>query len=187
MTRPCGAVSHARMGGTRRPPRCRGGRPVLSRPIDRRLRRCVLAGTQHLFVVVRRHSCVMSGVWRRRCCCGRRREASWRGACAAPCGVRAAAVLWLRLRLRLRRRLRSDSRGAWRAGPAWCERGGGGGVRARRARGARSSILESERWAVQVRHAAITARHHRTSTVAFSSGFSGCWRALAKGASWAVL
>ena len=45
------------MGGTRRAPRCRGGRPVLSYyPIDRRLRRCARVGTQHLFVVVRRRS-----------------------------------------------------------------------------------------------------------------------------------
>ena len=59
--RPCGGVSHARMGGTSRPPRCRGGRQVLPYPIDRRLRLCARVGTQHLFAVVRRRSCVVSG------------------------------------------------------------------------------------------------------------------------------
>ena len=52
------------MGGTGRPPRCRSERPVLPYPIDRRrlLRLCALVGTQHLFVVMRRRSCVVSGV-----------------------------------------------------------------------------------------------------------------------------
>ena len=50
------------MGGTRRTPRCRGGRPVSPYPIDRRLRLCALVGAQHLFVVVRRLSLVVSGV-----------------------------------------------------------------------------------------------------------------------------
>ena len=49
MTRPCGAVSHARMGGTRRPLRCRGGRPVSPCPIDPRLWRCMRSGTHHRF------------------------------------------------------------------------------------------------------------------------------------------
>ena len=45
------------MGGTRRAPHCRGGRPVSPYPADRRLRLCALiVGTQHLFVVVRRRS-----------------------------------------------------------------------------------------------------------------------------------
>ena len=48
------------MGGGKRPPPCRGEGPVLSCPIDRRLRRCACAGTQHFFVVVRRHACVRS-------------------------------------------------------------------------------------------------------------------------------
>ena len=41
VTRLRGGVSHARMGGGRRRPRCRGDRPVLPYPIDRRLRLCV--------------------------------------------------------------------------------------------------------------------------------------------------
>ena len=44
-------------------PRCRGGHPVFAFPIDRRLRLCACAGTQHLLVVVRRRSCVVSGAW----------------------------------------------------------------------------------------------------------------------------
>ena len=56
-----GGVSHARMEGGRRTPRCWGGGAVLLCPIDWRLRRCVLSGTRHLFVVVRRWSCVVSG------------------------------------------------------------------------------------------------------------------------------
>ena len=32
MTGPCGGVSHARMGGGRRPPRCRGGGPFCRAP-----------------------------------------------------------------------------------------------------------------------------------------------------------
>ena len=72
--RPCGCLSHARMGGGRRRPvratgpRYRGDGPVLTCPIDRRLRLCVHVhvDTQHLFVVVRRRSCVALGV-RRRC------------------------------------------------------------------------------------------------------------------------
>ena len=40
-------------------------------------------------------------------------------------------------------------------------------------RGARSFMLQSERWAVQLRHAAITVRHHRTSTVASEREFPG--------------
>ena len=69
--RPCGCSSHARMGGERRRParatgpRCRGDRPVLACPIDRRLRLCAHVGTQHLFVVARRRSCVAPGVRRR--------------------------------------------------------------------------------------------------------------------------
>ena len=57
------------MGGGRRPParatgpRCRGDTPVFAFPIDRRLRLCARVGTQHLFVVVRRRSCVVSGTW----------------------------------------------------------------------------------------------------------------------------
>ena len=56
------------MGGRRkRParatgPRCRGDTQVFACPIDRRLRLCSREGTQHLFVVVRRRSCVASGV-----------------------------------------------------------------------------------------------------------------------------
>ena len=42
-------------------PRCRGGYQVFTCPIDRRLRLCALVDTQHLFVVVRRRSCVVSG------------------------------------------------------------------------------------------------------------------------------
>ena len=52
VTRPCGGVSHARTRGTRRPPRCRGGRPVSPYPIGRAAspaKSCVHAGTQHLF------------------------------------------------------------------------------------------------------------------------------------------
>ena len=57
------------MGGRRKPParatgpRCRGGYQVFACPIDRRLRLCARVGTQHLFVVVRRRSCVVSGAW----------------------------------------------------------------------------------------------------------------------------
>ena len=47
MTRPCGGVSHARIGGTRRPLRGRGRRSVSPYPIDRRLWRCIHSGTQH--------------------------------------------------------------------------------------------------------------------------------------------
>jgi len=36
VTRPCGGASHARMGGGRRTPRCRGGGQVLPCPIDHR-------------------------------------------------------------------------------------------------------------------------------------------------------
>ena len=67
--RPCGCSSNARMGGKGRPParatgpRCRGDAPVFAFPIDRRLRLCAHVGTQHLFVVVRRRSCVVSGAW----------------------------------------------------------------------------------------------------------------------------
>ena len=67
--RPCGCSSHARMGGERRRParatgpRCRGGHQVFACPINRRLRLCARVGTQHLFVVVRRRSCVVSGAW----------------------------------------------------------------------------------------------------------------------------
>ena len=56
------------MGGGRKGParatgpRCRGGTQVFACPIDRRLRLCSREGTQHLFVVVRRRSCVASGV-----------------------------------------------------------------------------------------------------------------------------
>ena len=62
MTRSSGGVSHARMRGTRRGGRCWGDRPVLPYPIDRRSRLCARVGTQHLFVVVRRRSSVVSGV-----------------------------------------------------------------------------------------------------------------------------
>ena len=47
--------------------RARNGAPLPGRhqvfacPIDRRLRLCARVGTQHLFVVVRRRSCVLSG------------------------------------------------------------------------------------------------------------------------------
>ena len=42
--------------------------------------------------------------------------------CAVRCVCARAEVLWLRLMQR--RRMRSDSRGAWHAGPVRCERGG---------------------------------------------------------------
>ena len=62
VARLCGGVNHARMRRTRRQPRCRGGGPVSPYSIDRRLRLCVRLGTQHLFVVMRRRPCVVSGV-----------------------------------------------------------------------------------------------------------------------------
>ena len=66
------------MGGTRQRPRCRGDHPVPPYPIDRCLQLCARVGTQHLFVVVRRRSCVVS--WSRRRCYWRRCWASGRGA-----------------------------------------------------------------------------------------------------------
>ena len=75
------------MGGERRTParatgpRCRGGRPVLACPIDRRLRLCAHVGTQHLFVVARRCSCAAPGV---------RRRFSFGGGARRLCAVRAA-------------------------------------------------------------------------------------------------
>ena len=51
----------------------------------------------------RRASSFVRGVWSRRRCYLRRREAGGRGACDTQCGARArAAVLWLRLSLRRR-------------------------------------------------------------------------------------
>ena len=64
-------------------PRCRGDTPVFTCPIDRRLRLCARVGTQHLFVVVRRRSCVVSRGLVARCV----RGTSSRSASAA-CGVR---------------------------------------------------------------------------------------------------
>ncbi len=59
------------VGGRGRPPRCQGERAVMTYPIDRRPRLCARVGKQHLFVVVRRRSCVVRGVWLWwRCCCG---------------------------------------------------------------------------------------------------------------------
>ena len=54
------------MGGTRRPFRCQNDGPGSPCPINRHLRRCALAATQQLFVVVRRRTCVRSevGGWR---------------------------------------------------------------------------------------------------------------------------
>ena len=130
------------MGGTGRRPRCRGGHPVSPYPIDRRLRLRARVGTQHLFVVVHRRSCVVSGVRRR--CYRRRCWASECGACGAQCGVLArAAVLWLRLLLR--RRVRRDSRGAWRACSATCVRGGCVRARAGCDGGGRSACRSCER------------------------------------------
>ena len=104
-------------------PRCRGDDPVFACPIDRRLRLCARVGTQHLFVVVRRRSCVVSGAWSRRRCFRRRCYASARGARGVQGGVLArGAVLWLRLLLR--RRVRCDSHGVGRACRGECARGG---------------------------------------------------------------
>ena len=73
------------MGGTRRRPRCRGDSPVSPYPIDRRLRLCARVGTQHLFVVVRRRSCVVSGVGSAATCGGARRAGAARAARSAAC------------------------------------------------------------------------------------------------------
>ena len=110
-------------------PRCRGGRPVFACPIDRRLRLCAHVGTQHLFVVVRRRSCVVSGAWSpaalllavvlcERARCARRAGRRARARCCPVAAAAAAAACVLRLSRR-------------RARVAW-------GVRARRLRGARA-------------------------------------------------
>ena len=123
------------MGGRRKAParatgpRCRGVYQVFACPIDRRLRLCARVGTQHLFVVVRRRSCVVSGAWssaallpaavlceRARCAWrARRRGRAW---CCSVAAAAAAAACVLRLSRR-------------RARMSW-------GVRAQRLRGARA-------------------------------------------------
>ena len=71
----------------------------------------------------RRASSFVRGVWSRRRCYLRRREAGGRGACGLQCGVRVrGAALWLRLLLR--RRVRCNSRDAGRACRGTCARGG---------------------------------------------------------------
>ena len=115
-------------GGGKRPssatgPRCRGGTPVLAYPIDRRLRLCARVGTQHLFVVVRRRSCVVSGAWRSAALLPARYYACARGACGVQGGVLArGAALWLRLRLE--RCVRCGARDVGRACRGKCARGG---------------------------------------------------------------
>ena len=66
-----------------------GQPPSLPYPIDRRLQLCALVGTQHLFVVVRRRSCVVSGVGGAATCGGVRRA----GAARAAHGLARVRVL----------------------------------------------------------------------------------------------
>ena len=130
------------MGGKRKAParatgpRCRGGYPVFAFPIDRRLRLRACAGTQHLFVVVRRRSCVVSGAWssaallpaavlceRARCARGARRRArAW----CCPVAAAVAAVACALRRSRRRARMSWKVRARWLHGArAGCQ----GGVR----------------------------------------------------------
>ena len=97
-------------------------------PIDRRLRLCARVGTQHLFVVARRRSCVLSGAWSSAALlpaavlCERARcawRAGWRARARCCCVAVTAAAAACALRLARRRRARV----AWR-------------VRVRRLRGA---------------------------------------------------
>ena len=117
-------------------PRCRGDSPVLACPIDRRLRLCARVGTQHLFVVVRRRSCVVSGAWRSAallpaavlCVCARcvrragRRARAW---CCPVAAAAAAAACALRLS-RCRARVPWKVRARWlRGARAGCQGGVG--------------------------------------------------------------
>jgi hypothetical protein len=132
------------MGGRRKPParatgpRCRGDTQVFTCPIDRRLRLCSRVGTQHLFVVVRRRSCVASGVWSsaallsaavlckraRRARRAGRRARAW---CCPVAAAAAAAVCALRLSRR-RARVPWGVRARWLHGArAGCPVGGGVG------------------------------------------------------------
>ena len=104
-----------------------GRHPVFACPIDRRLRLCARVGTQHLFVVACRRSCVVpdaSGARRR---CFRRRRYGARG--AAACRWRARAVLPVAAGAAAAACVLRLSR--WRARVAWR-------VRAWRLRGARA-------------------------------------------------
>ena len=118
-------------------PRCRGGYPVLAFPIDRRLRLCARAGTQHLFVVVRRRSCVVSGDWSSAalfpaavlCECARCARRAGRRARAWCCPVAAAAAA-VACALRLSRCRRA--RVSWKVRARWlhgARAGCQGGVR----------------------------------------------------------
>ena len=92
------------MGGRRRTParatgpRCRGVHQVFTCPIDRRLRLCTRVGTQHLFVVACRRSCVLpdaSGLGGAASAGGAMRVRAACAACGCGCccgGVCAAAV-----------------------------------------------------------------------------------------------
>ena len=79
-------------------PRCRGGHQVFACPIDRRLRLCTRVGTQHLFVVACRRSCVLpdaSGLGGAASAGGAMRVRAACAACGCGCccgGVCAAAV-----------------------------------------------------------------------------------------------
>ena len=122
------------MGGTRRGPRCRGERPVSAVP--HRSASPALCPCGHAASFRRRASSFVRGVWSRRRCYLRRREAGGRGACGSQCGVRArGAVLWLRpaaacvcaATLAVPACVRCAVR-AWRlrARARWVQRGGGG-------------------------------------------------------------
>ena len=144
-------------------PRCRGGHQVFACPIDRRLRLCVRVGTQHLFVVVRRRSCVVSGAWSSaalllaavlamraragagaRCAACSRRRARVRCCPVAAAAAAAACVLRLsRRRARVAWRVRAR-RLAWRA--RWAPRRGGAGFLSRLRAGRCVAV-----WAVCVR------------------------------------
>ena len=131
------------MGGKRKPParatgpRCRGDHQVFACPIDRRLRLCARVGTQHLFVVACRRSCVVSdasefsGAVLSAVLCGRARCArrAWWRARARCCSMALAAGAAAARVLRLSRR---RARVAWRL-RAWRLRG----ARARRCGGVR--------------------------------------------------
>ena len=130
------------MGGKgRRPARatgpcCRGGHPVFACPIDRRLRLCARAGTQHLFVVVRRRSCVVSGAWSsaallpaavlcERARCARRAGRRARAWCCSVATAAAAVACALRLS-------RRRARVSWKVRERWlhgARAGCRGGVR----------------------------------------------------------
>ena len=96
MTRPCGGMSHARIGGGRRPPRCRGERPVLPCPIGRRLSGFVSVWARSIFssscVVVRAWCLVSAALLRAAARGGRARCVRFevRRACACCCPVAAA-------------------------------------------------------------------------------------------------